>query len=115
MLPLLWKTGIVYDPRHHRTGPLHGWERLLPHLFQHCLVIPRCVGHQMVERLVHPSYIPRRQARGHWLDTLAITGQKQSRAVIFQRNVTICMSRGIRQTLHICRKALLLWAWRGEA
>jgi len=24
------------------------------------------------------------------------------------------MSRGIRQTLHICRKALLLWAWRGR-
>jgi hypothetical protein len=22
---------------------------------------------------------------------------------------------GLRQAFHICRKALLLWAWRGEA
>jgi hypothetical protein len=75
MLPLLRKTRVVHDPRHYRTVLLHGGEHLLPHLLQHRLVVPRRVGHQVMQRLVHAPNIVRSQPRCHRLDTLALSGQ----------------------------------------
>ena len=75
MLPLLRKTRVIHDPRHHRTVLLHGREHLPPHLRQHLLVVPGRVGHQMMQRLVHATNIVRRQARCHRLDTLALSRQ----------------------------------------
>jgi len=48
MLPLLGKTGIVHNPRHHRTVFLHGWQHFVPHLRQHLFVAPRRVGHKVM-------------------------------------------------------------------
>jgi hypothetical protein len=72
MRSLLWKTSVVYDPRHNRAVLLHRGEHLLSHLRQHRLVVPRCIGHQVVEGLVHVPDIVGSQARRHRLDTLPI-------------------------------------------
>jgi hypothetical protein len=75
MLPLLGKTGIVHNPRHHRTVFLHGWQHFVPHLRQHLFVVPRRVGHKVMQRLMHATHMIRIQACGHRLDTLALAGQ----------------------------------------
>jgi hypothetical protein len=51
--PLLRKSRVVEDPRYYRTMLLHGWEHLLPHWLQQLLVVPRRVGHQVMQRLMH--------------------------------------------------------------
>jgi len=75
MLPLLGKTCIIHYPRHHRTVFLHAGQHIAPHFGQHLLVVPGRVRHQMMERLVHSPNIVWSQARGHRLDTLALSGQ----------------------------------------
>jgi hypothetical protein len=70
----LGKTRVVDDPRYYRTVLLHGGEHLLPHLLKHLLVVPRRVGHQVLQRLVHAPNLVRSQARRHRLDTLALSG-----------------------------------------
>ncbi len=42
-------------------------------------------------------------------------GSSQSSAVVLQRRLPIFVPCGSRQAIHICREALLLWAWRGKA
>ena len=75
MLSLLRKTRVVYDPRHNWAVFLHSWQHILPHLGQHLLVAPGCVGHQVMQRLMHATNIIRGQARSHRFDALAFTGQ----------------------------------------
>jgi hypothetical protein len=65
----------------------------------------------MMQRLVHSPDIVGRQARGHRLDALTLTGQQQRGAVVLQRNVAIGVPCGFRQALQVSRKAFLLWAW----
>jgi hypothetical protein len=60
---------------HLRSTPLHGGKNLLPYLFQHLLIVPRCICHQVVERLVHAPNIVWSQARSHRLDTFAVSRQ----------------------------------------
>jgi hypothetical protein len=67
----------------------------------------------MMQRLVHPSHIGAGEPRGHGFDAFPFARQQQAGAIVLQRNMTIGMSCGFRQALDICRKALLLWAWRG--
>jgi len=57
--PLLGKTGVIDNPRHHRAVLLHGRQHLSPHLRQHLFIVPWCVRHKMVERLVHLANIVR--------------------------------------------------------
>jgi len=54
------------------------------------------------------------QTRRHGLDAFAFARKQQSFAVVFQRLLPILVPRGLRQAVHICREAFLLWAWRGE-
>ena len=54
---------------------LHGWQHISPHLGQHLLVVPRRIGHQMMERLMHATNIIWSQARRHRLNTLALSRQ----------------------------------------
>jgi hypothetical protein len=77
MLALLGKTRIIHDPRHHRSVFLHGRQYLPPHLGQHLFVVPWRVRHQVVQRLVRGTNIVWGQARGHRLDTLALSRQQQ--------------------------------------
>jgi hypothetical protein len=115
MLSLLGKTGVIHDPRHHRTVRLHRRQHRAPHLRQHCFVVPRCIRHQVVERLMPAANIVWSQARRHRFDTLAFSGQQQSGAIVFQRLVPVGVPRGVCQALDICREAPLLRAWRREA
>jgi hypothetical protein len=69
----------------------------------------------MMQGLVHAPNVFRSQARSHRLDALALSRQQQTRTVVLQWNCSIGMPCGLRQAFHICPKALLLWAWRGEA
>ena len=76
VLSLFGKTGVIHDPCHHRTIPLHGGKHLLPYLPQHLLVIPRRICYQVMQRLVHATNIVRRQTCSHRLNALAIPGQQ---------------------------------------
>ena len=51
----------------------------------------------------------------HRRDALTLAGQQQTLAIILNRCVSVFVPRAGRQALHICREALLLWAWRGES
>jgi hypothetical protein len=82
------------------------------HPFEQGLITPRCVGYEMMERLVHALHIIRGQSRGQGLDTFAFTGKKQTGAVSLQRCYAIKVLCGSRQAVQIGRKALLLHAWR---
>ena len=55
-----------------------------------------------------------RQTRSHGLHALTLARQQQSGAVGFQRGIAISVPCGFRQAVRVCRKALLLWAWRDE-
>jgi hypothetical protein len=67
----------------------------------------------MVQRLMHAAHIVRCQACSHRLDALPLARQQQSRTVVLQWNVAISVPCGFRQAVDVCRKASLLWAWRG--
>jgi hypothetical protein len=75
MLSLLGKTRIIHNPRHYGTIFLHGGKHIPPYLGQHLLVVPGCVRHQVMERLMHATTIVGSQAGSHWLDALALTRQ----------------------------------------
>jgi hypothetical protein len=61
---------------------------------------------------MHPPHVVRGQACGHRFHALAFPWQQQSLSVVGQRSNTICVPGGLRQAIHVCRKAFLLWAWR---
>jgi hypothetical protein len=69
----------------------------------------------MMERLTNGLDVGRIDASGHRLDALALTGQQETLAVVLQRDLPILVPRSSRQAIHVCREALLLWAWRREA
>jgi hypothetical protein len=57
-----------------------------------------------MERLVHATNIVWSQARRHRLDTLALSGQQQSGAVVLQRSMTVGVPRGVGHALDIYRE-----------
>ena len=63
--------------------------------------------------LMHPPHVVRRQTCRHRFHAFAFSQQQQSRAIHLQRHCPISVPRGLRQAIYICRKAFLLWAWRG--
>ena len=99
MLAFLGKTGIINDPRYHRSVLLHRWQDLLAHFIQQRLVAPRRLGHQMVQGLPRGLNAVRTESRRHRLDALSLTRQQQTFAVVLQRRVSIFVSRGGRQAL----------------
>src|SRR5215813_12473233 len=114
MLPFLRKSGVIHDPRDHRSSLLHAGQYMPAHLLQHDFVTPRCFRHQMMQGLARSLGVMGIQASCHWLDALTLTGQQQTPAIVLQRRVPVFVPRGARQAVDICREASLLWAWRGE-
>lgn len=94
MASLLGKSRIIDYPCHHGSTLQHGREDKSKTEVQNLLIAPRGIGYQMVQRLVHPSHVVRRQASGHRLDALALTGQQQTRAAILEGNPSVSMPRG---------------------
>ena len=113
-LPSSLRVAVFPFGSHHGAVFPHGWQHLPQHLRQHLLVISGRVGHQVMQRLMHAANIVGRQARRHRLDALALPRNLQPGAVVLQRCVPVSMPHGVRQAVHICREALLLWAWSGE-
>jgi hypothetical protein len=107
MLPLLRKSRVVEDPRYYRTVLLHGWEHLLPHVLQHTAHRPpsdaatdACAAHGP-----EPSAPP----------TARHSCALRATAVLCRSSSTACADRHAPRFgpgLHMCREALLLWAWR---
>jgi hypothetical protein len=115
MLALLRKACVIDNPGHHGSVFLHRRHYLVSHLLEQLFIAPRGFGYQMMEGLPHPLHVGRIQTRSHRLDAFAFARQQQAFAVILQRRVPVLVPRGFRQAFHVCREALLLWAWRGEA
>ena len=87
----------------------------MAYFIQQCLVTPGRLGDQMVQRLARRLNIARIESRRHRLNALTLTGQQQALTVILQRRMPVFVPRGVRQAIHICREAFLLWAWRRQA
>ena len=68
-----------------------------------------------MKRLMGLFHVVRRQTGRDRLDTLALDRQKQTRAIVLQRQAAVGVPCGFGQALNLCRKANLLWAWRREA
>jgi hypothetical protein len=110
---LLQEAGIIHDPDRYRSVLLHGGEDVLTHASQNRFITPGRIRHQMMQRLVHTLHLVGRQTRSHRFHALALARQQQSGAVGFQRGIAISVPCGLRQAIRVCRKAFLLWAWRG--
>ena len=67
----------------------------------------------MMQRRVRAPDILGGQPCGHRLHALALARQQQSGAIRLQRSMAIGVFHGFRQAFNMCRKTLLLWAWRG--
>jgi hypothetical protein len=91
----------------------HSRQDRITHLPQDSFVAPWGIGYDMMKRLMHPPNVIGSEAGRNRFHTLSLTGQQQAGTVVLQRNCSICMLCGLRQAFRICRKALLLWAWRG--
>src|ERR1700689_4648817 len=61
----------------------------------------------MMQRLMHPPHVLRRQARRHRFYTLALPGKQESLAVVLQRNGSIHVGGRLRQAIEPSRQALL--------
>ena len=68
------------------------------------LIAPRRIGHDVMQRLMHPSHVVRGQTRRHRLDALALTGQQQALGVILDGNHAIRVPGSFRQTLQVDRR-----------
>ncbi len=99
---------------HDGTLLLHCRENRTAHLRQQLFVAPGSIGDQMMQRLMHSPNVVGSQARGHRLDALALARKQQPLAVGLQRIDPVSVPCGLRQAFEICRKAFLLWAWRGS-
>jgi hypothetical protein len=113
MTALLWKAGIVHNPAHDFAVLLQDRQDRITYLPQDSFIAPWGVRYDMVQRLMRPPNIIRGEPGRNRFHTLALTGQQQAGTVVLQWNCSIYMPCGLRQAFHKCRKALLLWAWRG--
>jgi hypothetical protein len=112
VLSFLWKARVIHYPRHNRLPTQQGWKHGVQRAVEENLVIPGSIRHQMVQRLMHPAHMIRIQPRGHGLNALALSRQKQSCAVCLERKDSICMAGRLRQAVEVPREPFLLCAWR---
>lgn len=108
----LHQTGVIHNPGRNRTIVLHGRQSIGPHRFQHVVITPRGLGHDMVQGLVGLADVVGKQPCGHGFHALALSWQQQTGAIRFQGSRTIGMPCGQRQAIEIGRKAFFLGAWR---
>ena len=80
---------------------LDAWQRDLAHFGQHGQIGPRRLGHEVQQRLVFRRCSRRCGQRGHGLDTLPITRQKQAGTVVVQRNHAVGMADHAGQVLDV--------------
>jgi hypothetical protein len=92
MTALFRKPRVIHDPGDQLVPPRHRWQHLFPHLSQQCSIAPGRIGHNVVQRLVHPANVTGRQTRGHRLHTFALQGQQQPFCVVLHRNHAIGVS-----------------------
>jgi hypothetical protein len=109
------KTRVIHNPGNNGTVAPHSRQDSRADFGQQDFVAPGRIGHHMMTRLVHPPDIRGRQACRHRLDTLALAGQQQPRAVRLQWFDPLGMARGMRQARKLCRQSPPLWAWLREA
>jgi len=94
MPPLLRNARVIDDPGQNPTSLLHGGQNPAAHFGQHRLVAPRRLRHSRVHRLPGRLYAVWMQPCRHRLDALALVGQQQSLAVVFQRLVPVSVPGG---------------------
>jgi hypothetical protein len=72
---LLGEAGVIDNPVQHRPVPLDRWQHLRPHRGQDRGIVPRRLGHHVVQRLMFGLHMAGVEPRRHRLDALAFTGQ----------------------------------------
>ena len=73
--------GVVDDQRADRATLLDDGQDARAHRRQHGVVRPIGFCHEVMERLMRRPHPRRLHARGHRLDTFAVAGQQQTRAI----------------------------------
>jgi hypothetical protein len=104
VLALLRKTRVVDDPGPDRPPGLDGRQRPVADRRQQRFIAPRCIGHEVMHRLMERSHPPRIDPRRHRLDALAISRQHQTHAIGPQRRRPIGVPCRYRQPLDKCSK-----------
>ena len=112
MTPFLRQTGIIYNPGLDWTFLTHRRPDVASHGSQYRLIAPGRIGYHVMQRLMHPPHVVRRQAGCHWLHALAFSWQQQPCAIQLQRHRPVGVPRGLHQAIHISREAFLLRARR---
>ena len=107
MNPLLGKARVIDNPRLDRAMAHDRRHDQLAHLAQYRFVRPRSLTHKMQKRLVLGRDPRGRHHGGHRLDTLALAGQQQARAIIPQRQSSIRMPNHPAQQFDIRHKTRL--------
>ena len=73
---------------------------------QHGCGVPRCLGHEVMHRLVALADMPGIDPRSHGFHTLALTGQTQSGDVGAQRLMAISVTEDPGQLVHVGGEAV---------
>jgi len=113
MPAFLGDAGVMHDPSHNRLPACHGGRQLDTHRRPHGLVAPGSLGHRVMQGLAGGLDAVWVQASGHGFHGLALAGQQQATAAVFQRFLSVPMPRGLGQALQVGSEALLLRAWPG--
>jgi len=96
MRAFLGEAGVVDDPGGQRMFARHGGQHLTANLAQQGGVAPSCLGHDVVQRLMHLPYVGRSQPRRHRLDALALDRQKEPLGVVLHGHDAIGVSGDLR-------------------
>jgi hypothetical protein len=106
MLPLLGHAGVIDDPGLNGTARCYRCQGIRPDRLEYYFILPRGIGHQVMQRLVGLAHPLGSQQGCHRLDTLARAGQHQTGQITTQRLAPISMTQALRQALHIGPKTL---------
>ena len=107
MPTLLGKARIVNDPRLERPVPFNRRQHARADNVQDGLIAPVGLGDEVMQRLMGRLNALRGDAGGHRLDTLALAGQQQPRAVGVHRFAPIGMAEHPRNRSQIPGKSTL--------
>jgi len=88
--------------------PRHGRKHLATHLPQQRVIALGRIGHNVMQRLMHPPNVSGCQTCGHRLDAFSLDRQHQALGVVLDRNHAISVAGGFCKVIQISLEAFRL-------
>ena len=101
---MLGEAGVIDNPVQHRPVPLDRRQHLRPHRGQDRCIVPRRLGHHVVQRLMFGLHMGGVEPRCHRLDALALAGQQQAGAIGARRGRAAGMPQHSGNRIQISRQ-----------